>query len=54
MIILRILTLPVALFAFTAIYSASIKAPATVEIVSLVLCLILLLALIAKLLQRLV
>lgn len=53
MIILRILTLPTALFVFASLYSISIKAPATVEIVSMALCLILPLVLIAKLLWRL-
>ena len=54
MFILRILTLPIALIAFAALYSASIKAPQTVEIVSLVLCMALALALLAKLIRRLV
>lgn len=53
MIILRILTLPMALFTFAVLYSASMKAPDAVEIISLVLCLILPLVLIAKLLRRL-
>lgn len=52
MIILRILALPMALFTFTVLYSASIKAPATVELVSLALCMILPLVLITKLLRR--
>lgn len=53
MIILRILTLPTALFVFASLYSISIKEPAAVEIVTLVLCLILPLVLIAKFLRRL-
>lgn len=53
MIILRILTLPITFLTFVALYSASIKEPATVEIVSLMLCLILPLVLIAKFLRRL-
>lgn len=54
MFILRILTLPIALFTFAGLYSISIKAPAAVEFVSLALCMILPLVLIAKLLRRLV
>lgn len=53
MIILRILSLPIALFTFAGLYSASIKAPGAVAIISLVLCLILALALIFNLIRRL-
>ena len=49
MVLLRILTLPIALLTFSALYSASIKAPAAVEAVSLLLWMSLPLALIAKL-----
>lgn len=54
MFIFRILTLPIALFAFAAIYTICIKTPETVEIVSLVLCMALLLVSVARLIRRLV
>lgn len=54
MIILRILTLPITLLAFAGLYTASIKAPGAVELVSLVLCVTLPVLLIVKLIRRLV
>ena len=52
MLLLRILTLPIAMLTFSALYSISIKAPQLVEIGSLVLWTILPLFLIAKLTIR--
>lgn len=52
MLLLRILTLPIALFAFVVLYTLAIKAPAAVEAVSLLLWMGLLLALIVKLTRR--
>jgi len=54
MFILRILTLPLTLFTFAILYSASIKAPVAVEIASLVLCMSFPLALLARFIRRLV
>lgn len=53
MFALRILTLPVTLLAFSALYSVSIKAPQTVEIASLLIWMALPLIFIAKLMRRL-
>ncbi|MGO7087486.1 hypothetical protein AB9E14_07640 [Rhizobium leguminosarum] len=49
MLLLRILTLPIALFTFVALYTLAIKAPAAVETGSLVLWIILPLVIAAKL-----
>lgn len=52
MLALRILTLPIAMLAFIALYSAAIKVPQTVEFVSLVLWLALPVILVGKLAHR--
>lgn len=52
MLSLHILTLPIAMMAFTALYTISIKAPHTVEMASLALWIVLPLLLIAKLSRR--
>lgn len=52
MLVLRILSLPIAMMAFAILYSAAIKAPAAVEMISLLLCMALPLALIAKAARR--
>lgn len=54
MAVLRILTLPAILLAFSVLYSVSIKAPQTVEIVGLLLWMALPSVFIAKLMRRLV
>jgi len=51
---LRLLTFPVALLAFSALYSVSIKAPETVEIIGLLIWMALPLVFIVKLMRRLV
>lgn len=48
MLLLRILTLPIAMFVFAVLYTLAIKAPAAVEIGSLVLWIILPLLIVAK------
>ncbi len=53
MTFLRILSLPFALTAFSALYSISIKAPQMVETVGLVLCIALPILLAVKLIRRL-
>jgi hypothetical protein len=52
MLLLRILTLPIAMFTFVVLYTLAIKAPAAVEAVSLLLWMGLPLVLIAKLTRR--
>ncbi len=52
MLLIRILTLPIALLTLSALYSISIKAPQAVEIGSIVLWMALPLLLIAKLTIR--
>jgi len=54
MTVLRILSLPIALTAFSVLYSISIKAPLIVETVGLVLCMALPIQLAVKLIRRLV
>lgn len=51
---LRLLTFPVTLLAFSTLYSVSIKAPQTVEIIGLLLWMALPLVFIAKLMRRLI
>jgi hypothetical protein len=53
MTVLRVLTLPFTLIAFSALYSISIKAPQMVETVGLVLCMALPILLAVKLTRRL-
>ncbi|WP_223564951.1 hypothetical protein [Agrobacterium tumefaciens] len=48
MLLLRILTLPIAMFVFAALYTMAIKAPHAVETGSLLLWSILLLLIVAK------
>lgn len=52
MLMLRILTLPIAMLTFAALYSAAIKVPATVEFVSLLLWLALPVILAGKVARR--
>ncbi|MBY5885376.1 hypothetical protein HFN49_04080 [Rhizobium leguminosarum] len=52
MLVLRILTLPIAMLTFIALYSAAIKVPHTVEFVSVILWLALPVILIAKAARR--
>lgn len=52
MLLLRILTLPIALLTFVVLYALAIKAPATVEAVSLLLWMGLPFFLMAKLTRR--
>ncbi|NVP54744.1 MULTISPECIES: hypothetical protein [Rhizobiaceae] len=49
MLLLRILTFPIALFAFATLYTIAIKAPHAVEVGSLVLWIILPLLIVTKL-----
>lgn len=51
MLLLRILTLPIAMFVFAALYTMAIKAPHAVEVGSLVLWIILPLLIVAKLVR---
>ncbi|MDP2118761.1 MAG: hypothetical protein Q8K28_02540 [Hoeflea sp.] len=51
---LRILTLPAVLFAFSALYSFSIKLPQAVEIASLIMCMTFALIFIITLLRKVV
>lgn len=51
MLVLRILTLPIAMLVFAVLYTLAIKAPAAVEISSLVLWIILPLLIVAKLVR---
>ncbi|MGO7727949.1 hypothetical protein [Rhizobium leguminosarum] len=51
MLLLRFLTLPIAMFVFAVLYTLAIKAPAAVEIGSLVLWIIVPLLIVAKLVR---
>lgn len=51
MLLLRILTLPIAMFVFAALYSMAIKAPQAVETGSLLLWIILLPLIVARLIR---
>jgi len=51
MLLLRILTLPIAMFVFAALYTMAIKAPHAVEAGSLLLWIILPLLIVAKLVR---
>lgn len=54
MSVLRVLSLPLTLFTFSALYSLSSKAPQAVEIASLMLSMVLPAVLIVRLIRRLI